>query len=205
MRIYDATRPLSPSVPTYPGDPPPSFRSFRTGGYRLTRLEISSHEGTHIDAPAHIAEEGKGVDEIPFGALIGECCVLEIPHATAITPEDIGACLGRERRILLRTPASFSSSFGNAYPHLSLQAAEALAGAGCLCIGIDSPSVEAYDGDGSVHRTLLGNGIAILELLDLSGIPEGRYRLLALPLRLENGDGAPCRVLLTDGGAAGCI
>lgn len=205
MRIYDATRPLSSSVPTYPGDPPPSFRSCWTGGYRVTRLEISSHEGTHIDAPAHCMAGGKGVDEITSEVLIGECRVLEIPHASAITPVDISACLGRERRILLKTPASFSSSFGEAYPHLSLQAAEALVRAGCLCIGIDSPSVEAYDGDGRVHRTLLGNGVAILELLDLSGIPEGEYRMIALPLRLEQGDGAPCRVLLMEGGVTGCI
>ncbi len=73
-------------------------------------------------------------------------------------------------------------------------------GAGTLVVGIDSPSIEAPDGDGSVHRELLGRGIAILELLDLSGVPEGDYFMVALPLRLEGLDGSPARVILFGNG-----
>jgi len=65
-------------------------------------------------------------------------------------------------------------------------------------VGIDSPSIEPYHGDGSVHRTLLSHGIVIIELLALEGIRGGDYWMVALPLRLGGLDGSPCRVILRD-------
>jgi len=59
-----------------------------------------------------------------------------------------------------------------------------------------SPSIESYNCDGSVHRRLLGKGCIIIELLDLSGVPEGDYEMVALPLRLSGLDGSPARVVL---------
>jgi arylformamidase len=64
------------------------------------------------------------------------------------------------------------------------------------CIGIDSPSIESYQCDGSVHRELLGHGCIIIELLDLSNVNEGEYDMIALPLPLAGLDGSPARVVL---------
>ena len=91
-------------------------------------------------------------------------------------------------------------SFGEAFPHLAPDAARFLVGAGVTAVGIDSPSIEAFGSDGSVHRELLGKGIAILEFLDLSGVAGGDYLLIALPLRLEGLDGSPARAILIDEG-----
>jgi arylformamidase len=77
-------------------------------------------------------------------------------------------------------------------------AAQYLTKTGTHCVGIDSFSIEAFDCDGSVHRELLGHGCLIIELLDLSRVPEGDYTLVALPLRLTGLDGAPARVILLD-------
>jgi arylformamidase len=68
-------------------------------------------------------------------------------------------------------------------------------------VGIDSPSIEAFGGDGTVHREFLERGIPVLELLDLSGVAGGDYLMVALPLRLEGLDGSPARVILMDAGA----
>jgi arylformamidase len=46
------------------------------------------------------------------------------------------------------------------------------------------------------HHALHRNGILILEGLDLSGVPDGLYELVALPLRIGNGDGSPVRAAL---------
>jgi arylformamidase len=79
-----------------------------------------------------------------------------------------------------------------------MTAATALLHAGIICVGIDSPSIEAYQSDGSIHRLLLSHGITIIEFLDLSKVLEGTYWMVALPLRLQGLDGSPARVILMD-------
>ena len=74
-----------------------------------------------------------------------------------------------------------------------------LAARGIVCIGTDGPSIEPFDCSGQVHRTLRASGVVIIELLDLRGVPEGDYWMIALPLRLRGLDGSPCRVLLFEG------
>ena len=87
-------------------------------------------------------------------------------------------------------------TFTEEYPSLALDAACFITDNGIECIGIDSPSIESFNCDGSVHRRLLGNGCIIIELLDLSDVPEGDYEMVALPLRLAGLDGSPARVIL---------
>jgi arylformamidase len=67
---------------------------------------------------------------------------------------------------------------------------------GMWLVGVDALSVDPIDTPGPVHRVLLEAGVIIVEGLALAGVPPGRYRLTCLPLRLENGDGAPCRAIL---------
>ena len=76
-------------------------------------------------------------------------------------------------------------------------AAEFLAKAGIRTLGFDYLSVERFGSSvPSAHYTLLGAGIAIIEGLDLSEVPPGRYGISALPLRLRGGNGSPARVIL---------
>ncbi len=74
------------------------------------------------------------------------------------------------------------------------------------CIGIDSPSIESYNCDGTVHRELLSKGCIIIELLNLSNVGEGDYTLVALPLPFTGLDGSPARVVLIEnnGATIGC-
>ncbi|MDD1657715.1 MAG: cyclase family protein [Methanomicrobiales archaeon] len=200
MAIRDVTRPLGPGTMVFPGDAVPSFRSRPLGGSVVSDLTLSTHSGTHIDAPSHYLPGGTTVDRIPPGHLVGRALVLDLRDAPDAIPAS--ALSGRIRvhtRLLLRTRFSTSSSFSPAYPHLTPEAAALVAEAGITTLGIDSPSIEAFRGDGSVHRLLLGQGMAILELLDLDGVPEGSYWLVALPLRLQGRDGSPARVILIDG------
>ena len=199
-RIYDATRPLAPGCVVYAGDIVPRLVQQDHGMYRITDIRISSHSGTHIDAPSHYLEDGTTVDELPFSALMGWCRVVDLSGVQGIiTPRDLEGALEGARKILLKTSFSGDLEFREDYPSLGEEAAAELVVRGIDCIGTDGPSIEAFACSGEVHRTLLSSGVVIIELLDLRGIPAGDYWMIALPLRLRGGDGSPCRVLLFEG------
>ena len=68
---------------------------------------------------------------------------------------------------------------------------------GVILVAVDLPSVDALDSKTLANHHALGrNGIAILEGLWLDQVPEGRYELVALPLRITGADGSPVRALL---------
>jgi len=199
MKIHDATRPLFSKDIVYPGDMAPSFRQEERGLYLISDLHFSSHAGTHIDAPVHYLKTGMTVDEIPLSTLIGTCRVINVREAgSTITAHCLADKVIGVERLLLKTEFAGKNQFYSDYPHLTQDAATFLTGCDMKCIGIDSPSIESYLCDGSVHRELLSHGCVIIELLDLADIPEGDYLMAALPLRLNGVDGAPARVVLIE-------
>jgi len=184
---------------TWPGDPVPATERMAAGASTITRISCASHNGTHIDAPAHFIDGGMAVDEIPLATLIGPVKVIDLAGGVgAITAGDLKDVCGSGMRILVRTSDRYVTAFDPAFRGLSPEAAECLVEAGVILFGIDTPSVEPYAGDGSVHRTLLGAGMPLLENVNLTGIGMGDYYLIALPLRLTGGDGAQARVCLSD-------
>ncbi|MCK9297443.1 MAG: cyclase family protein [Methanoculleus sp.] len=199
VTVYDITRDLSEDAVLYPGDVRPRFREIDNGQYRVTEMTLGSHTGTHIDAPSHYIKGGLTVNEIPLAVLMGPARVLDCSDAgEVIEPDHLAGCIDGARTILLKTWFSGRREFEPGYPALSPEAADLIVEAGITCLGIDAPSIETYNGDGSVHCRLLGNGMVILELLDLSAVPEGSYFMVALPLRLKGVDGSPARAILWD-------
>jgi arylformamidase len=198
MKIIDVTRPLIKGMLIYPGDVIPSFSQEDHGRYLISDLHMSSHTGTHIDAPTHYLKSGDTIDIIPLNSLIGKCRVIDMSgtDSTTITGADLEGKLRGVKRLLLKTRFSGRDTFIKEYPSLGLDAACSIIDNRIECVGIDSPSIESFNCDGSVHRRLLGNGCAIIEMLDLSDVPEGDYKMLALPLRLAGLDGSPARVVL---------
>jgi len=199
VNIIDVTRPLSEEILIYPGDTPPEFRQIDIGHYLITGLHLSTHTGTHIDAPVHYLRTGDTIDTIPLSHLMGTCRVLDVTDAgTCITATYLKSRLDNIQRLLLKTSFSNTDRFVQDYPSLTADAARLLTGRNIKCVGIDSPSIESYNCDGTVHRELLSRGCIIIELLDLSSVCEGDYTMVALPLRLTGLDGSPARVVLID-------
>ena len=199
MKIIDITRPLSEDILIYPGDTSPLFRQEEHGHYLITALRMSTHTGTHIDAPVHYLKNGDTIDTIPLSHVIGMCRVLDVTRAgTSITANHLKGRLDGIGRLLLKTSFSNTDLFDENYPSLTADAARLITGCDMKCVGIDSPSIESYKCDGAVHRELLGRGCIIIELLDLSNVEEGDYTLVALPLRFTGLDGSPARVVLLD-------
>ena len=199
MKIIDITRPLTEGILIYPGDIPPVFRQEVHGNYLTTDLHLSTHTGTHIDAPVHYLKTGDTIDTIPLSHVMGTCRVLDVTRAgTSITANHLKGRLDGIDRLLLKTSFSGTDHFEENYPSLTADAARLITGCEMKCVGIDSPSIESYECDGTVHRELLSRGCIIIELLDLSNVEEGNYTLVALPLRFTGLDGSPARVVLLD-------
>jgi arylformamidase len=194
---YDATRDLSPGVVVYPGDYIPRFCQEDRGKYLLSELHMSTHSGTHIDAPSHYMKDDRSVEKIPPGQLVGECRVLDLRDCgNVITARDLEGRTGGAKRILIRTVFSECREFNPEYPALAPDAARFITRSGVVLAGIDSPSIESFTGTGEVHLELLSKGVVIVELLDLRALDEGDYWMAALPLKLTGLDGAPCRVMV---------
>jgi arylformamidase len=199
VKIIDITRPLSEGILTYPGDIPPVFRQEDHGHYLITGLHMSTHTGTHIDAPVHYLKTGNTIDTIPLSHVMGTCRVLDVTRVGInITANHLKGRLDNIDRLLLKTSFSNTDRFVENYPSLTADAARLITSRNMKCVGIDTPSIESYECDGAVHRELLSRGCIIIELLDLSKVEEGDYILVALPLRFTGLDGSPARVVLLD-------
>ena len=203
--IWDVSHPLRDAMPVYPGDPEVAVEtrcSLAQGqGCNVLALHLGTHSGTHLDAPRHFLAQGETVDRLAWTALLGPARLVQAPAGERIGLDFVQSlALAPGSRLLMRTrppgappPAKFPTS----WPALTGEAAEEIARAGVLLFGVDTPSVDAFHApEPVVHRALLGAGIPLLENLELSAPPEGEYTLLCLPLRVESGDGAPCRALL---------
>lgn len=163
----------------------------------LSRLTMGSHTGTHIDAPVHFLPGGTGAEEVPLQNLVGPARVIEIKDPAAVKAEELRIHnLGVRERLLFKTSNSErcwkTSQFVPDFVSIAEDAASYLAGLNTLAVGIDYLSA----GSPETHRSLLGAGVVIVEGLNLTGISEGPYELLCLPLKILGGDGAPARVLL---------
>ncbi len=203
-RIYDITRKLFERIPDVPGLFVPSCTTEDRGNYLVSDIHICSHAGTHVDAPVHYLKVGQTIDEVPLDSLVGPVQVIDLTSAPdRITAQLLQARMELEgpRRILIKTRFSWVNEYNQTFPCLEPGAADLLVSRGYLCVGIDSPSIEAIACDGYVHRRLLGNGCLIIELLDLSRVSPGRYQLVALPLPISGCDGSPARVILMENNA----
>ena len=207
---YDVTVPLSNGLPTYPGDPGieiSNWRSLSKGdSANVSMVSFGAHTGTHVDAPAHfIAGAGK-VENLPLDALIGEALVVQAPDECLVIDEGfVKAHVARgTERVLFKTRNSAfwnepEPQFHKDFTYMTVEAATLLRDQGAKLVGIDYLSIEKSKSPGHpTHIALLSRGIVILEGLNLSDVPAGRYELICLPLKLrsELGDGAPARAVL---------
>ncbi|MCC6314349.1 MAG: cyclase family protein [Thermomicrobiales bacterium] len=215
-RVIDITVPFSPLVPTWPSHPvsavEPMTRVAQGDRSNVSRISISSHAGTHVDANWHFIDDGKKLLEIPIDRWLGPCWVAHIPdERPCVEPADLEAANippGTER-LLLRTRNSRDWAawdresplpFREDYVGVTPEGARWLVDRGVRLIGIDYLSVGPYGpANRESHLTLLGNDVLIAETLDLSQVAAGPYDLVCLPLKLAVGDGAPARAYLVQG------
>jgi arylformamidase len=201
----DVSMALHAGMTAWPGDP--LFRrdlveSLERGDVAtVSALHLSSHTGTHVDAPAHFVAGAASIDLAPLDVLIGPVRVVQVSNPDVVDVEALRAIAPRPgERLLLRTANSdrrfLQGPFTMDYVAPTAQAARFLVECGVVLVGVDSLSVGRPDDGLETHRILLGAGIWVVEGLDLADVAPGSYDMICLPLRIPGGDGAPARVLL---------
>ncbi len=206
----DATQTLQDGMAYWPGQDAPQFKlsaSLENGDMaNLTQLNLSAHTGTHMDAPLHFVAGKKDISEMPLEAMTGNAKLFEIITGKNITKENIISAekrvgnIKKGDKILFKT--HFSSKnwimepFDENYPALAKDAAEYLVEKEILVVGIDYLSIAPFNNLVEIHQILLEKEIWVIEGLNLSEVEEGKYEIIATPLKISGSDGSPARILL---------
>jgi arylformamidase len=215
--IYDISVPISNQLVSWPGDP--GIKIERTldvccgDPATVSQFHMGSHTGTHVDAFSHFKKEGLSLDAMDLSIYVGRALVVEIEDPRCITVGELQRNphfldLRKAERVLFKTINSantwYNQPFNENFCHLNPYAASFLIELGVKLVGIDYLSVESYhakalyEEDAPTHHRLMDAGVYILEGLNLNNIKAGWYELICLPLHVQNGDGAPARVILRD-------
>lgn len=202
MNIIDITLAISEHLPVYPGDPVTGIRRVsdvsKGDPFTLSALHMSSHAGTHVDAPCHLFADGTPVDELPLEPFIGSAFVIDVSGHAVVDENDLAnsGIPDSTERLIIKTRKSDSPWVDNG-ASISENAARWIVAHGIKLVGIDQLSVDP-PGDESlaVHRTLLRHDVIVVEGLDLSGVTSGEYGFICLPMKIQGCDGAPARAVL---------
>ena len=163
-------------------------------------ISMNVHTGTHIDAPLHMDPEGTTIETVDLDKLVMPCKVLDMTHVQdGITVNDLKMhAIDADDFLLFKTKNSYAETFSADFIYLKKSGAEYLAQKNVTGVGIDSLGIERSQPEHETHKTLMGNGIVIIEGLRLKDILPGDYFLCALPLKIKGADGAPARVVLLE-------
>ncbi|MFW2350202.1 arylformamidase [Qipengyuania sp.] len=204
-RIWDISQTLRPGLPVWPGDTQFTFeRTWKMedgSPVNVGRMRMSTHSGTHGDAPLHYSETAPDIASVELDPYIGECLVVD---ATGVSGGSISVGdlphLGSADRVLFRTFETFPHDrWDSGFTAIDAEAIEWLALQGVKLVGTDAPSVDPQESKTmDAHKAVLEHDMRILEGLVLDGIPEGRYELIALPLKIAGGDAGLCRAILRE-------
>ena len=211
MKIIDLTLTVSDKIPTFPGSPQPNFipwENIKEDGYNLELLFLSSHTGTHMDAPHHFLEKGAKIHEISLKKLVSEAALIQSRKkgGESITKADIQKFEKKQGKIENFSSVIFYTGwqknlqkkyYFTESPGLSVSAAKYLASKKINLVGIDSPSIDlGKDSKFSVHQIFTKKGILIVEnLANLNKIKSSKFHLVVLPLKLKNATGSPVRAI----------
>ena len=198
---------IGPSMRVFPGSPQPSFiewSKFEIHGYSSEVMFLSTHTGTHIDAPSHFIPDSRTIDKIKVSRFVSRSILIKIPKKAdqQITLNDIINCkINANDTVVFAT--GWEKRFKNDNyminnPGLSLDAAEYLVSNRVNAVAIDGPSIDrGVDNNFNIHSALLSNDIPIIENLcnleELSSVKS--FTLIVNPLKLVGASGSPVRAI----------
>lgn len=211
MKPLDLTLTISTSIPTFPDSPKPQFilwSTLKDDEYNLELLFLSSHTGTHLDAPYHFVKTGIKIHQIPLDRLVGNGILIKIRKGKnqSITKNDLILFERKHGNIPKNSSVFFYTEWqknlnSNYYfinnPGLSESAATYLVSKKINLVGIDSPSIDlGQDKIFKVHKILAKNNILIVEnLSNLNKISSKQFDFVILPLKLKDATGSPVRAI----------
>lgn len=206
MKLYDISLTVSPQSIRWVSSQPMELierkRMSRGDTNNSSSIHASAHAGTHVDAPFHFVPDGATIESIPLETFIGPALVCAVDAGTHVTGADVAkAGIQGDTRVLFKTRNSELMKKGvydPSFAPFSVDAAEALVKLGVKLVGLDYLSAAGANEQVPVHRAFLDHGVILLEGVDLSEVPPGRYELFCPPVKLAGSDGSPCRAVLRE-------
>ena len=185
-----------------------AFKVLEKDGWNARMLHLYSHAGTHMDAPLHFGVSEATIDRIPPERFIADAWVVDAPAVTdsmMLGIEHLGDVKDRFRAgegLLFRTGWHRfidAENYRTALPWIGRELASWCVGRKVSLIGVEPPSVAILTDREelqAVHRILLAGDVVLVEgLCNLEQIRQRKVKIIALPLKIEGGDGAPARVI----------
>ena len=207
--------PLISALKGVPGFEKQPVHTHAEHGRSNTRVSFNIHTATHVDCPSHFLPDGSTVDRMPIEAYMGPAVRADV--RTLVGPGE-GVTIEHLRRvvpdgvplvdaIVIVHTGWVARAWGqpNYYidnPYLTEESARWLVAERIKAVAVDCSVEKAvganppHHGDAPVHRILLGAGVMLIEnLANLDQLPVSGFELWALPVKLFEGDGAPCRAV----------
>ncbi len=206
MKIIDISWPITPDMTTYKNTQEVMVQAthiFERDHIRKSSLIMGTHTGTHIDAPSHVLQQGKTVDQISMHRLIGTAAVLNLTDVEeVITRIDLEQfVLPKGIIILLKTHNSYvpeTGPFKHKFTYVDADAAAYCVEQEVRALGIDYLGLERNQPQHPAHTILAKHSIPVIEGLRLAHVDEGFYFCICLPLALIGLDAAPARAILIE-------
>ena len=203
MQWIDVTIPMQPAMTVWPGDPPftfaPAARIADGASCNVSTLTLSTHTGTHCDAPWHFEDGGKKLHEVDSSVYFGDALIIDLPGVDVVRAVD----LPTEKlppRVLFKTRNAVhppNAPFKKDYVALDHCAAQRCVDDGVRLVGVDYLSVAPYKQDQQpTHHILLRANVFVVEGLLLRQFSTGTYPFVVLPMHIVDADGAPCRAFI---------
>ena len=201
--MIDITRAIHNAAPNWIGDTPVNYQTpvkiSDGASANVGSISMSTHTGTHVDAPWHYDDAGIKLHEVPLGTWVGTCIVLNAFGVPCLTPNLLnGLDLAGVSKVIFNTgqPNAWQE-FPRVWTITDPSLPPFLANLGVNLIGTDAPSADSLESkELPGHKALAKAEVCILESLALEHVLPGKYRLICLPLNLIGADGAPARVIL---------
>jgi len=208
VKAYDLSHKLNHRTPVYPGTGKPGFgpaANLQNEGYRETWISVNSHLGTHIDAPFHMLENGKSLDEYPVDSFMGKAFIIRVPfYGHLITKELLQLYEEKIKKVdFVLFNTGWCKYWGTDkyfvdFPVFSGDAADYLLSFNLKGTGFDTISADPVDStDYKIHINILERGLIIVENLffpEELDCETGNF--FCLPLPFEKADGSPVRAVL---------
>lgn len=171
MKIIDLSQEIYDGMPVFPGDPEVKITMVDTydkGGWNMRRLEINSHDATHLNVPIHSSKDGMTLDDYQIEDFVGKAIVYN--------PErDLHKGMG----VLF------------VEHDIDMDVAQRLVEAKVKFVGLS----EKFDFNLDAERYLLKEGIISFErLANTEKLPRNEdFMFYGVPLKIREGDGSPVR------------
>jgi len=203
MEIYDISMTIENHMKVYKDKDEnrpnlEAVKNIKNNQSNESRLTINLHTGTHIDAPLHMLDNGKSIDEMDIEPLITKCKVIDFTNVEKSLGKELlkQSNIEKGEFVLFKTTNSMKTKFNPEFIYLDKSGAKFLKKIGVKGIGTDGLGIERNQPKHETHKILLENNIYILEGLVLNLVEEGDYTLIALPLKIKGADASPVRAIL---------